>query len=100
MTSEFLKCNKVCERLVSQMKAWSKEAAMLHNRLPQEDRDSNLEDFRKRTKRILVATHLLGGRGLNFRADTDPGLVMRVLCFDFPPTLDAYLHCVRLLTSS
>ena len=42
MTSEFLKCNKVCERLVSQMKAWSKEAAMLHNRLPQEDRDSNL----------------------------------------------------------
>lgn len=59
----------------------------LHGERPQGERDAALAAFRAGAAQVLVATDV-GGRGLNV-----PSLSY-VVNYDFPPTLDAYIHRV------
>ena len=52
---------------------------VLHSKNDQQHRDAALAAFKQGDTRILVTTHLLGGRGLNLHLDQERLLVLCLL---------------------
>eukprot|EP01065_Artemidia_motanka_P026708 TRINITY_DN31967_c0_g1_i1.p1 TRINITY_DN31967_c0_g1~~TRINITY_DN31967_c0_g1_i1.p1 ORF type:complete len:708 (+),score=262.29 TRINITY_DN31967_c0_g1_i1:80-2203(+) len=75
------------QRLKCLLELWGLQAAELHQNMKQEDRLVALDDFRKRSARILVTTEI-SARGLDISG------VKTVINYDLPSDVTTYVHRV------
>jgi ATP-dependent RNA helicase RhlE len=81
----FTRTKHRADRLTLQLARVGVSVARIHGNRSQSQRESALEDFRRGTTRVLVATDI-AARGLDIQG------VTHVINYDFPPVPEDYIH--------
>ena len=83
----FTRTKHRADRLARQLQQWGISAGVIHGNRSQSQRQRALEDFRRRSHRILVATDI-AARGIDVEG------VSHVVNFDVPHEAEVYIHRV------